>query len=302
MASPSPSASRVRVTDAMLGRLWRAAVSPAPHTILDGMADAVFVADASRRLAYLNRTAQQMTGWTGHEALGRPISQFVDHDDTLELPGCQPCQIVLRSGRRRPAEATITRLHEDSGTTPALILVCRDIGPALALSAVLSHRAEHDALTDLPNRDCLRRRLGTAVLDATATRSTLAVGFLDVDGMKRVNDTLGHAAGDELLVACARRLAAAVRHVDMVARLGGDEFVVLLPRVDAVSADEVMRALLVTLGAPYEVAGQAVRVSVSAGLAVCPDHGVTPSQLLAAADQAMYRAKHAGGGMVRAHG
>ena len=132
-------------------------------------------------------------------------------------------------------------------------------------SAQLTYRAEHDALTGLPNRNQLLTRLGAAVIDASGARHPVAVGFLDIDGMKRVNDTLGHAAGDELLVAVARRLASSVRAGDTVARLGGDEFVVVLGRIDGPArAEAVMRALMQTLSAPYQVASQPVTVGVSA--------------------------------------
>jgi diguanylate cyclase (GGDEF)-like protein/PAS domain S-box-containing protein len=238
------------------------------------MADAVFVADGYRRLAYINRAARELSGWSGGEALGRPISQFVVGDHSPDRPGCRPCQIVTRSGEERPVEASIARLADGRGD--GLIIVCRDIGPTVALSAQLTYRAEHDALTGLPNRNQLLTRLGAAVIDASGARHPVAVGFLDIDGMKRVNDTLGHAVGDELLVAVARRLASSVRAGDTVARLGGDEFVVVLGRIDGPArAEAVMRALMQTLSAPYQVASQQVTVGVSAGLAFCPDHGVT---------------------------
>lgn len=263
--------------------------APAAHAILDAMADAVFVASGTHRISYLNRAALRVSGWTSAEAVGRPLSQFVLADDVAG-PGCRPCQIVTRAGERRPAEASYACLDGGAGT----IVVCRDIGPALTLSAALSHRAEHDPLTGLPNRNRLLHRLRAAVVDAAAHRQPVAVSFLDIDGMKRVNDTLGHAAGDELLVAVARRLSASVRSADTVARLGGDEFVVVLNRIgDPADGEAVVRALHETLTAPYHVAGANVRVGVSAGLAFCPDHGVTAAQLLERADRAMYGAKQA---------
>lgn len=262
--------------------------APAPRAILDAMADAVFVADGARRVAYLNRAACRVSGWTSAEAIGRPLSTLLLADDAGGRPGCRPCQIVTRQGDHRPAEASYARLDDGGGT----IVVCRDIGPALALSAALSHRAEHDALTGLPNRNRLFSRLDVAVAAAAAHQHPVAVGFLDIDGMKRVNDTLGHAAGDELLVAVARRLSASVRSADTVARLGGDEFVVVLNGVGhAANGEAVMHALHGALTMPYHVAGASVRIGVSAGLAFCPEHGVTPAQLLARADRAMYGAK-----------
>ena len=125
----STPAYRARVIDPAFGHLWRAALAPAPLDILDGMADAVFVADGHQRLAYLNRAARDLTGWSGSDALGRPISQFVVGDHSVERPGCRPCHVVTRSGDERPVEASIARLAD--GRDDSLIIVCRDIGPAV---------------------------------------------------------------------------------------------------------------------------------------------------------------------------
>lgn len=124
----STSAYRARGIDPAFGHLWRAALAPPAHEILDGMADAVFVADGHQRLAYINRAARDLTGWSGSDALGRPISQFVVGDHSADRPGCRPCQIVTRSGDERTVEASIARLAD--GRSDSLIIVCRDIEPA----------------------------------------------------------------------------------------------------------------------------------------------------------------------------
>lgn len=129
----STPAYRARVIDPAFGHLWRAALAPAPLDILDGMADAVFVADGHQRLAYLNRAARDLTGWSGSDALGRPISQFVVGDHSIERPGCRPCQVVTRSGDHRPVEASIARLAD--GRDDGVIIVCRD-GPAAPSSTI----------------------------------------------------------------------------------------------------------------------------------------------------------------------
>jgi diguanylate cyclase len=287
-----PGTNHAEATPACLASLG---ASPAPHAILDAMADAVFVADSERRLTYLNRAAQRVTGWVGAGALGRPLAAVVVADGDGGA-GCRPCLIVTSAGERRPAEASYAWIDDRSDA--GLVVVCRDIGPALALSAALTHRAEHDPLTGLPNRCRLLTRLGAAVAQATAHRRPVAVGFLDIDGMKGVNDTLGHAAGDDLLVAVARRLAASVRSGDTVARLGGDEFVVVLNDIGPpADAKAVVRALHGTLSAPYRIGSARVEIGISAGLAICPDHGVTPAVLLARADHAMYGAKETRAGV-----
>jgi diguanylate cyclase (GGDEF)-like protein len=158
------------------------------------------------------------------------------------------------------------------------------------------HRASHDALTELPNRACFHDRL--AHLLATAEPQSLAVLFLDLDGFKPINDTHGHAAGDELLRIVARRLARAMRREDMVGRLGGDEFACLLGGL-ATRAQALFLAtkLRHAVQAPCQIGDCVVSVGVSIGVAVCPDDGSSADELLLKADMAMYRAKRAGEGV-----
>lgn len=161
------------------------------------------------------------------------------------------------------------------------------------------HRATHDDLTDLPNRTLFLDRLDRAI--AHASRHDLPVGvlYLDLDGFKDVNDTLGHDAGDRLLRTTSRRLLACAREEDTVARLAGDEFAILLPYLR--SSEDVFRVaerVLEALSEPVSLVGQRVRSPGSVGVAVFPDDGSTPAELLTAADAAMYRAKAHGGGTV----
>lgn len=267
-------------------------MAPPAQAILDAMSDAVLVADPSSRLTYMNRAAEILTGWTAAEALGTPLARIIDVDEAA-ADGSRSCRLRDRHGVTRPAEAIATLLRDEAGALIGRVVVCRDIGPVVALSQALSHRADHDALTDLPNRRVLLERLDRALVEASTHGRPVAVGFLDVDGMKRVNDSRGHAAGDELLVAIATRLRMRVRGADTVSRLGGDEFVVLLSRVEtAGDAERLMRTLMRSLTRPYRLSSGGVRVGVSAGLAWSPDHGRTAGDLLASADRAMYVAKH----------
>lgn len=268
---------------------WRAS-APSAHTILQAMSDAVIATDTTGAITYLNPAAERLTGWSVAEVVGAPLGQVIDVDPGVRVH--RACRVTCRDGATRPAEATTTPLIDAFGRATGDVVVCRDVGPALALSQVLSHHAEHDALTGLPNRRALLARLEVAVADAVRHGYTAAVAFLDIDGMKVVNDTHGHAVGDELLVSLAGRLRASVRGTDTVARLGGDEFVVLLSRVESPGdADALMRSLRRALSAPHRLSTGDVRVGASVGLAWCPDHGGSPADLLVRADLAMYRAK-----------
>jgi diguanylate cyclase (GGDEF)-like protein len=160
----------------------------------------------------------------------------------------------------------------------------------------LLHRAFHDSLTGLPNRELLLDRLDHALARARRSGTPLAVVFLDLDHFKLVNDSLGHLAGDELLVAVAALLSSHLRQSDTAARLGGDEFVLVLEDLAGpAEAIAVAERLLAASRQPVEVAGESVRSSLSIGIALATDDS-TPSTLLAEADTALYRAKAAGRG------
>jgi diguanylate cyclase len=161
----------------------------------------------------------------------------------------------------------------------------------------MSYLAQHDFLTELPNRMLLRDRLTQAITSAHRHRTSLAVLFVDVDHFKHVNDTLGHVIGDQLLKSIAQRLVACVRSSDTVSRLGGDEFLVLLSEVGraadaAVSADKVLAAV----SAPHRIDHQDVRVTVSVGIGVYPEDGTDVETLLKNADTALFHAKAHGRG------
>lgn len=166
--------------------------------------------------------------------------------------------------------------------------------------ASLAHQAQHDALTGLPNRTLFEDRLGQAIARAARADSQLAVLFLDLDGFKHVNDTLGHAAGDALLIEMAQRLQRLLRASDTVARLGGDEFMLLLtelPEQRAVS--KVAHKVLEVVARPHDLQGRSVRVSGSIGVSLYPQDGQDVATLHMHADIAMYQAKQAGKADVR---
>jgi diguanylate cyclase (GGDEF)-like protein len=169
------------------------------------------------------------------------------------------------------------------------------IGERVRVEEQLIHQAMHDALTGLPNRAQLLERLHRAISRARSSDPVFAVLFLDLDRFKLVNDSFGHAAGDELLVEAGRRIVSAVRGGDMVARLGGDEFAVLVERIDGLdAAEELAQRMLETLGAPMHVAGRELFPAASVGIAMWHPRYRTGEELLRDADAAMYKAKAEG--------
>jgi diguanylate cyclase (GGDEF)-like protein len=177
------------------------------------------------------------------------------------------------------------------------VIVFHDVGVARAMSLRMSHLAEHDSLTGLPNRVLLNDRLNQAIEMARRHSQSLAVLYVDVDRFKHINDSLGHAVGDRLLQSIARRLVACVRSSDTVSRPGGDEFVVLLSEVacaeDALLTADKIRA---AMDAPQRIDQLDLHVTVSLGIGLYPDDGTDAETLLKNADLALLRAKADGRG------
>jgi diguanylate cyclase (GGDEF)-like protein len=180
-----------------------------------------------------------------------------------------------------------------------ILLLEDERNAAVAAATQLEHMAGHDALTGLPNRRMLLERTAQALRRAVRDRRSVAVLALDVDGFKLLNDSLGHALGDELLRSVGQRLRAAVRETDTVARLSGDEFGVLLEVRDPDEAASVVEKLRAALGRPFVLQGRDVHVTMSGGFAVSPRHGETADALLAGADIAASRARADGRDSVR---
>lgn len=155
--------------------------------------------------------------------------------------------------------------------------------------------AHHDPLTELPNRILFNDRINQAIAKANREKELIAVLYLDLDGFKLVNDTLGHDIGDALLQEAAKRIVACVRNSDTVARMGGDEFTVILCNVKTPeNIDRVAKKIVESISYPFDLNGQTCSVSVSIGISLYPKNGSTPAQLMKTADAAMYQAKQSG--------
>ena len=279
---------------------------------LDSIGDAVITTDLLTRVNYLNAVAEKMTGWTRQEASSHRVEDVFAAVDgatgeeirsAMELAirdkmpvGLAP-QYATAHGEalEAPFEDSAAPIYNRQGEVTGAVMVFRDMGTARALSHRMFHLAQHDSLTDLPNRVLLNDRLNHAISLAQRRRKKMAVLFLDVDRFKHVNDTLGHEIGDRLLQSVARRLLHCVRRSDTVSRQGGDEFVILLSEVGqaqdaAISAEKMLQALSV----PHRIDQHELRVTGSIGIVVYPDDGTEAEVLLKHADFAMYHAKDQG--------
>src|SRR5579872_349705 len=279
---------------------------------LNSIGDAVLSTDISGNVTYLNVVAENMTGWSRKDAVGHPLTDvFQIIDGATHKPSPNPmelairrnktvglsanCILIRRDGYECAIEDSAAPIHDRDGAVTGAVIVFHDVTMARSMVLEMSHLAQHDALTDLPNRLMLRDRLTQAVALACRNHHQLAVLFLDLDGFKRVNDSLGHAIGDKLLQSVASRLSACVRKSDTVSRQGGDEFVILLPEVTyaadaAVSAAKIIAQLKNT----HHVGEHRLLVTASIGLSTYPENGEDAETLIKNADTAMYYAKQNG--------
>jgi diguanylate cyclase (GGDEF)-like protein/PAS domain S-box-containing protein len=250
-----------------------------------------------------------MTGWSAWEATGRPLQEvmrIIDADireaarDPLALAvqhdtsvGVGENRLLIgRDGRESAIEDTASPIHDRQGNATGAVIVFRDVGAARALSLRMSHLAQHDVLTGLPNRMLLTDRVDRAIAAASRHGSRLALLFMDLDRFKPINDRLGHAVGDQVLRSVANRLVAGVRRSDSVSRQGGDEFVVLLSEVAcAEDAACTADALCAGIAAPHRIEGRDLRVTASVGIGVYPIDGTDIESLLKKADLALLSAK-----------
>ncbi|MCE4539940.1 sensor domain-containing diguanylate cyclase [Pelomonas sp. P7] len=277
--------------------------------IFDSSSAGIFVIDERGRLINGNPTVSRVVGLSMDalrslseddfisRVFHRPdlVRQMIDEAVRRGETVSADLELVQHGESRRWVHCLISVQRADGQTVEGVIY---DITERKSDENAVRYRAEHDALTELKNRAAAEATLERFVKEARGRNAPLAVACLDLDGFKQINDTHGHQAGDEVLVACAERMRAAVRRSsDLVARLGGDEFLIALRDVgpgDAVLA-QVMQELVATLSQPVRLStGQEVSVGVSIGIACLPTHGADPPGLVRAADEALYHVKRHG--------
>jgi len=250
--------------------------------------DAIVVTDDQGLVRYANPAAAKLFGRRVEKLLGRPLG-LPTGGERNEV------DIIRPEGDLVVAEMLTSRIPW--GKKQARLAMLRDITEWRETLSRLDHLAHFDPLTELPNRSELQRQLRKALSRASRRNAQVAVLFLDLDGFKVVNDTLGHTTGDLLLREVAVRLNASVRAGDLLARIGGDEFVLVLENITCTNdAAHVAEKLIKALEAPFQLDDTTLHLSASVGIALCPQDGVHAGRLVQTADHAMYRAKAAGRG------
>ncbi|MGD0135715.1 MAG: EAL domain-containing protein [Bryobacteraceae bacterium] len=279
---------------------------------LNSIGDAVVCTDISGKITFLNSVAEKVTDWSFEEAANRPMVEIlrikhasagdampslmdkvIRQNQTAHLPGY--CVFSRRDGREVPIEGSIAPIHDRKGQVTGTVIVVRDVTASRAMALQITHLAEHDFLTGLPNRLLLNDRINQAIVLAPRHEKQVALLFLDLDGFKHINDSLGHSIGDKLLQSTGKRLVDCVRAADTVSRQGGDEFVVLLSELEhpedvAITARRILQAV----AEPHSIDQHDFHITASIGLSVYPDDGLDAETLIKNADTAMYQAKENG--------
>jgi diguanylate cyclase (GGDEF)-like protein/PAS domain S-box-containing protein len=279
---------------------------------LNSIGDAVISSDPAGVITFINLIAEKMTGWARDDAVGRPLAEvFIgvdantreaipnpvarafEENRTLHLPA--DSLLIGRDKPEVPIEASVSPMYSREGDAIGSVIVFRDVSAARAMALEMTHSFEHDFLTGLPNRVLLNDRIGQAIALAPRHDKQVAVLFLDLDGFKHINDSLGHPIGDKLLQSIAKRLVGCVRSSDTVSRQGGDEFVVLLSEAEqwedaAIVAERMLKAV----AQEHPIDTHDLHVTTSIGVSVYPGDGEDAETLIKNADTAMYQAKENG--------
>lgn len=280
------------------------------EALLAAMPLPVFYKDCEGRYIGCNRAFTELTGIAADALIGRTVQEVWPGElaaeyhrrdmDLLADPGHQTYESVVKGsdGRERQVIFSKDAFLNEHGAVAGIVGVCSDISAIKESQQRLEYQAQHDPLTGLPNRLMLGVLAERALDRARRANTTVALLLLDLDRFKDVNDSHGHAAGDELLEQVAARLVSRLRSVDTISRLGGDEFTVLLESVrHPADAARVASELVASLSEPYALSSnREALVGVSIGIAVFPEHGETLEELLQHADTALYRAKAQGRG------
>jgi diguanylate cyclase (GGDEF)-like protein len=275
-------------------------------TLLSSSPDLHYILGIDGKLIYANKAFLRLCDHAGQPqtgediagmcfTLGPQLARNLPHVIRSRKPYRGEISLTPASGAAITYRYVLLPVLNDVGQVESVTGTARNISELNATREKIHRHAYYDSLTELPNRRLFHDRLAQDVRHAARTGNALALLFIDLDFFKEVNDRSGHAAGDQLLQECARRIGACVRGTDTVARIGGDEFTVILTEVNKILHVEILaQEILDTLARPFSIEGKEVHISASVGVTLYPQDAGTPADLMRNADQAMYVAKHAG--------
>jgi diguanylate cyclase (GGDEF)-like protein/PAS domain S-box-containing protein len=310
--SHNPARPSARVIDFPAAAFTDITFEDMAQITLDAIGDAVLVVDPKGKVIYLNKVAEKLTGWSYEKAIGQLVdSVFIILDGESQEQMISPSQqaineertvalalgsvLIRRDGTGIEIEDSAAPIYNSIGEVAGAVIVFHDARQSESEVEKMSHLAQHDSLTGLPNRVLLMERLTQAIGMASRHSKQLALLFLDLDHFKSVNDTFGHAIGDQLLQDVAADIVACVRATDTVCRQGGDEFIILLTQIEEIhDSAQVAEKLLARFAQPRIIDGHEIHVSLSIGISVYPENGLDAETLMQNADTAMYLAKENG--------
>lgn len=282
------------------------------RALLDSLPDPAWLSDRQHRMIAVNEAYCTISGRAEDDILGRSADQIWPEEAAIALVEQDAEAMHSRCQQRREGSQLVadgslhhfeyisTPVLDDEGRLAGVAGVARDITQLYDNQERIRHLAEHDILTDLPNRALLGTSMSLALADALGEQAQIALLFLDLDHFKFVNDTLGHETGDQLLLQVAQRMRDCLDERDTISRQGGDEFAVLVQGFSNLSRVAIIAQRLINgINQPFTVAGQELRVGASIGISIYPQDGSDIGSLLKNADTAMYQAKAAGGNAYR---
>lgn len=274
-------------------------------TVFEHTSEGLLVANAGERVTKINRAFTAITGFSNADVIGQPLKSVLFFDDKIyrdtmedlkkdgQVEWEQWCK--NKTGDRYAARQALSLVRGQDGAVQQYAAIINDITERKLDEEQIRYQANYDQLTGLPNRALFMDRLSRLVIESRRTKTNVGLMFIDLDGFKAVNDTLGHDAGDLLLKQTADRLGLCVRESDTVARLGGDEFTVIMPLIDNIESTVVVAdRILQSLTEPFDLDGEEGRISASIGISIYPDQAADDKQLLHNADVAMFHAKSQG--------
>ena len=274
--------------------------------VFENSQEGIMITDSENRIVSVNRAFSEVTGYEQGEVIGQSPMNFASTRqdstfysrmwDTIQKAGHWRGELwnCRKGGEVVPYFYSISSVKDKGGTPINYVAIFSDISERKESEKRIEQLAHFDQLTGLPNRVLLQDHFRIALSMAHRNNEKLSVLFFDLDHFKKINDSLGHSIGDQLLKDVSRRIMTIVREEDTVSRLGGDEFIVILPRTDADGAAIVAEKLIKVISAPYQIQAQELLTTLSVGIAVYPDDGTDMEELSKSADIAMYQAKQNG--------
>jgi diguanylate cyclase (GGDEF)-like protein/PAS domain S-box-containing protein len=271
----------------------------------DYLFDSLVITDLQGIITDWNKGSENLYGYSKKEIIGQPVDILHLPEDTEHITSevisavekygkwTGEVRMLHKDGHIGWIESMCVPLFDANHQLVGALGVNRDISDRVKETKRLEHLAHYDQLTEIPNRYLVFDRIDHLIDQSERDMRTFALLFIDLDKFKIINDTKGHAFGDQVLVEVSLRLKQSIRNSDTVARIGGDEFVILLENmIDKSNVDSVIKTIMDTISRPFKINDEKLTVSCSIGVSIYPDDGITTDSLIAAADKAMYNNKH----------